>query len=326
MELREALHDPESRKSYALLLGSYLMLNRVDEAQTMSEEALSKKLDSPALRFYLYELGFLKNDASRMAQEVAWSSGKSGVEDLMLVAEADTAAYWGRLAKARELSTQAVVLADQSGEKETAAAYEAEAALREALFRNAAGARQWAAAALGLSNGRDTQYGAALAVASLGDAARSQTLTSDLAKRFPEDTIVQFNYLPTLRAQLALIRNDSSKAIEVLQIAIPYELGVPFAALSPALYPVYVRGTAHLAALHGSEVADNFQKILDHPGVVQNEPIGALAHLGLARAYVLQHETAKARAKYQDFLTLWKDADPDIPILKQAKAEYAKLQ
>jgi predicted Zn-dependent protease len=145
-------------------------------------------------------------------------------------------------------------------------------------------------------------------------------LADELARRFPEDTIVQFSYLPTIHAQLALSRNDSSKAIEALQTAAPYELG------SGGLYPVFVRGEAHLAVHQGSEAAPEFQKILDHRGIVLNSPIGALAHLGLARAYVLQGDTAKAKSAYQDFFALWKDADPDIPILKQAKAEYEKLK
>jgi len=171
------------------------------------------------------------------------------------------------------------------------------------------------------------EYGAALALAFGGDTARAEALAEDLAKRFPEDTLVQFNYLPTIRAQLALVRMDHSKAIEVLQAASPYELGTPSGnAYSPGLYPVYVRGKAYLAMHQGGEAAAEFRKILDNRGIALNEPIGALARVGLARAYVLQNDTAKAKAAYQDFLTLWKDADPDIPILKQAKAEYAKLQ
>ena len=229
----------------------------------------------------------------------------------------------------RELSRRAVASAERAEEKETAAGYQAEAAIREALFGNAAQARQQAAAALGLSDGRDVQYGAALALAIAGDAARAQAqvekLADDLAKRFPEDTIVQFNELPTIRAQLALNRNDAAGDIEALQAAAPYEFAGA-GTFTPALYPVYVRGEAYLASRQGREAAAEFQKILDHPGVVLNEPIGALAHLGLARAYALQGDTAKARAAYNDFLTLWKDADPDIPILRKAKAEYAKLK
>ncbi|HXP15881.1 MAG TPA: hypothetical protein VN868_02185, partial [Terriglobales bacterium] len=280
-------------------------------------------LDSPLLRIFIYELAFLQNDAAKMAQQVAWGAGKSGVEDVLLASEADTAAYFGRLGKAREFSRQAVASAERAQEKETAASYEAEAALREALFGNAPQARQRAAAALSLSNGRDVQYGAALALVFAGDAARAQAekLTDDLAKRSPEDTIVQFSYLPTIHAQLALSRSNASKAIKALQAAAPYELGSSFV----SLYPVYVRGEAYLSAHQGSAAAAEFQKIFDHPGVVLNQTIGALVHLQLGRAYVLDDKD-KARAAYQDFLTLWKDADPDIPILKEAKAEYEKLQ
>jgi len=321
-ESREALRlDPGSGASYANLVARYLYLNRLQEARATADEAQAKNLDSPPLRFKLYLLAFLKNDAAGMAQQVAWSGGKPGVEDALLGGEADTAAYSGRLTKAREVSGRAVTSAERAEEKENAAGNEAEAALREALFGNAADARQRAAAALALSRGRDVQFYAALALAFAGDAARAQALADDLAKRFPEDTIVQFNYLPTIHAQLALSHNDSSKAIEALQAAAPYELGQ-----GGGLYPVYVRGEAYLAAHQGSEAAAEFQKIFDQRGVVGNEPIGALAHLGLARAYSMPGSTAKARSAYRDFLTLWKDADPDIPILLQARAEYSKLK
>jgi tetratricopeptide (TPR) repeat protein len=263
-----------------------------------------------------------------MAQQVAWVADKSGVEDVLLAYESDTAGYSGRLQKAREFSRRAVASAKRAEEKETAANYEAESALREALFGNAVEARQRVAAALAVSTGRNMQYGTALTLTFAGDAARAQVLADDLGKRFTEDTVVQFNYLPTVHAQLALNRNDSSRAIEALQNAAPYEAGSPGsggAFLPVALYPVYVRGEAYLAAHQGNEAAAEFQKILDHRGVVQNGPIGALAHLQLGRAYAMSGETAKARSAYQDFLTLWKNADPDIPILKQAKAEYAKL-
>jgi len=321
-ESREALRlDPESGASYANLVAPYLYLNRLQEAKATADEAQAKNLDSPPLRFKLYVLAFLKNDAAGMAQQVAWSAGKPGVEDMLLGGEADTAAYSGRLAKARELSRRAVTSAERAEEKENAAGNEAEAALREALFGNAAEARQRARAALGLSTGRDVQFYAALALALAGDAARALARADDLAKRFPEDTVAQFNYLPTIHAQLALSHKDSSKAIEALQAASPYELGQ-----GGGLYPVYVRGQAYLAAHDGSEAAAEFQRIIDQRGVVGNEPIGALAHLGLARAYALEGDTAKARAAYNDFFTLWKDADPDIPILVAAKAEYAKLK
>jgi eukaryotic-like serine/threonine-protein kinase len=328
VEAQEALRrNPNSGLNYANLTFSYLNLNRLDEAKATAEQAQAKKLDSQSLRASLYQLAFLQNDAQGMARQAAWAAGKPAVEDVLLASEANTAAYFGRLAQAREFSRRAMASAEREEEKETAAGYEAEVALWEALFGNAAEARRRSAAALGLSNGRDVQYGAALALAFTGNAGQAQTLADDLGKRFPEDTLVKFKYLPTIRAQLALSRNDSSRAINILQVAAPYELGLPGGgAFSPTLYPVYVRGKSYLAAHQGGEAATEFQKILDQRGVVQNEAIGALAHLGLARAYVMQGNTANARAAFKDFLALWKDADPDIPILKQAKAEYAKLQ
>ena len=199
--------------------------------------------------------------------------------------------------------------------------------MREALFGNATEARHLAGAALALSNGQDVQCGVALALALVGDAAQADKLADDLAKRFPEDSIVQFNCVPTLRAQIALSRAEPSKATAVLQAATPYELATPSnGSFSFSLYPAFVRGEAYLRAHHPTEAAAEFQKLLDHRGLVVMEPIGALAHLGRARAYALQGDSAKAHAAYQDFLTLWKDADPDIPILIAAKAEYAKLK
>ena len=328
-ELRENLRLDPSALAYGNLVTSYLQLNRLEEARTTAEEAQKIKVDSPSLHFFLYQRAFLQNDTAGMAKEVAWSGGKPGEEDVLLANEADTAAYYGRLDKARNFSRQAAASAVRAEEKETASNYEAVAALREALFGNAPEARQRAAAALALSSGRDVQFGAALATSFAGDAARAQVLADELAKRFPEDTIVQFNYLPTIRGRLALGRNDSSKAVEALQVAAPYELGslaLTYNFNFISLYSAYVRGQAYMAANQGSEAAAEFQKILDHRGIVLNEPIGALAHLQIGRAYALKGDTAKARAAYQDFLTLWKDADPDIPILRQAKAEYAKLQ
>ena len=323
----ETLRLDASGVSYAYLVYPYLNLNRLEEARGVAKEAQTKNLDSPLLRGALYFLAFLENDTAGMEQQVAWSAGKPGIEEVLLSYEADTAAYSGRLGKARELSHRAVALAVRAGEKETAAGYEAEAALREALFGNATEARKRAAAALSISTGRDVQYGAALALALTGDASGAQALVDSLGKRFPEDTVTQFNYLPTLRAQLAVNFNDSSKAIEALQAAAPYELGSPVSggAFSPALYPIYVRAAAYLTGRQGSAAAAEFQKILERRGVVLNEPIGALAHLGLARAYTLQGDTAKAKPAYQEFFALWKGADPDIPILFAAKSEYAKL-
>jgi len=316
---------------YASLVDAYLSLNRLEEARTTAEEAQAKNLDSPYLRFELYRLAFLQNDGAGMAEQVTWAAGKRGVEDVLLGNEAETAAYSGRLGKAREFSRQAVASAKQAQQKETAARYEAGAALREALFGNAAEARQRGASALGLSTSRDVQYAVSLALSFIEDASREQAriekLADNLAERFPEDTVVQSNYLPTLRAQLAISRNDASKAIDALRTAAPYELGLTsYVGFSGTLYPVYVRGQAYVAAHQGGKAVVEFQKILDHRSVVVNEPMGVLAHLGLARAHAMAGNTAKARAAYQEFLALWKDADPDIPILKRARAEYAKLQ
>jgi serine/threonine protein kinase/predicted Zn-dependent protease len=317
--------SPDFPISYSTLSGNYIALNRLDEAKSVYEQATRRKLDSPTLRERLYQLAFLQNDVAGMAQQVAWSKGKPGAEDVLLSYESDTAAYSGRLGDARDLSRRAMDFAERSENKETAATYSAASGLREALFGNAGDARRVAAFALERSRGRDVQYGAALSFAYAGEIERARRLADDLGEMYPESTIVQFNYLPTVRAKLAVSRGDASEAIESLRGATPFELGRPSNDWA-ALYPVYVRGEAHLAAHQGSDAATEFQKIVERRGIVLLEPIGVLAHLGLARAFVLQSDAAKARAAYQDFFTLWKDADPDIPILKEAKTEYAKLK
>ncbi len=305
----------------------YLLLNRVQDAEAAAKEAPTKCADRhPELM--LYDIAFYRDDAAEMARQLGRGTGAPGMEDLLLAEDADTAAYFGHLGKARESSRRAADSAESAPEKETAAGYYAVSALREALFGNAAEARQQVMVAKKRSTGRDLDYGAALALAYAGDATRGQALADDLDKRFPEDTIMQFNYLPALRAKVALLHSKPQQALDILRVAAPYELGLPAVSIYnwPNLYPVYVRGEAYLAAHRGSEAAAEFQKILDHRGIVLNEPIGALVHLQLGRAYAMQGDTAKSRTAYQDFLTLWKDADPDIPIFKQAKAEYAKLQ
>ncbi len=319
--------QPESGLRYANLVQANLHLGRLEEGRAVAAKALEKNLDSPYLRLYLYQIAFLQNDAAGMAQQVAWAAGKPGVEDIMLSVEADTAAYYGQLEKARKLSVQAVASAQRAEERETASAYEADAAVREALFGNAAEARQRGGAALALSSGRMAKFGAALALAFAGDGERAQRLADELAKSFARDTVVNINFVPTIRAQIALNRRDFLRAIEELKSTAPFELGQPGdTSFTPSLYAVYVRGEAHLGAHQAKEAAAEFQKILDHRGVVVNEPIGSLAYLGLARAYALQGDTAKARAAYQEFLTLWKDADANVAVLKEAKAEAAKLQ
>jgi eukaryotic-like serine/threonine-protein kinase len=359
-EFRESVRlGPSESLNAGDFVEALLHLNRLDEARAAADEALSKNLDSASLRIHLYLLAFLKNDTTNMAQQVSWASGKPGKENVMLYMQASTAAYPGKLAAAREFSRQAATSADRAGEKEVEAGCEATAALWEAFYGNAAEARQHAAATLAKSNGRDAQYAAALALAVIGDSARAQALADDLQKRFPDDTVVRFNYLPTLHAQLFLNALDRSpdrlpehssarspdsssdrspdrsterspenvaKAVQALTVAAPYELGIPGnTTFWTNLYPVYVRGQAFLAAQQGPQAAAEFQKILDWRGVVANEPIGALAHLGLARSYALMGDAAKSRAAYNTFLALWKDADPNIPILKQATTEYAKL-
>jgi eukaryotic-like serine/threonine-protein kinase len=328
-EAREAVRlNLDNPISYRLLGASYIALNRLDEAKTTYRQALERKLDHPFIHVDLYEIAFLQSDATGMGQQAAWAAGKPGIEDNLLALEADTAAYSGRLRDARDFSRRAMDSAERAEEKETAATYSALSALREALFGNAEEARRGATSAMARSAGRDVQYGAALASAYAGDAGRAQGLTDDLGKKFPDDTIVRFNYLPTLRARLGVNRGNASEAIGSLRAAAPYELGMTTSSTYgwTGLYPVFVRGQAYLAANRGSEAAAEFQKILDHRGIVLNSPIAALAHLALGRAYTMQGDTVKAKAAYQDFLTLWKDADPNIPILVAAKAEYAKLK
>jgi eukaryotic-like serine/threonine-protein kinase len=328
-EAKEAITlKPDSPISYAFLMFADIALLRLDEAKTAYEQAQQNKLHSPLYSPALYQIAFLQNDAAGMARQVAESAGQPGAEDELLSLEADTAAYSGRLREARQFSRRAMNSAELAGGKEAAATYLALSALREALFGNTEEARKLATLATQRSTGRDVQYGTALALAYAGDDRRAQALTADLAKRFPEDTIVQFNYLPTLQARHEVTQGKTAEAMERLSAATRYELGQSTESTYgwTALYPVFVRGEVYLAARKGREAAVEFQKILDHRGVVVNQPIGALAHLQIGRAYAMQGETGKAKAAYQNFLTLWKDADPDISVLKQAKAEYAKLQ
>ena len=321
--------DPDFPLQYFVLASSYECLGRLGEAENTLHRASERKLDIPFFLRERYNIAFLKGDQAGMEREAALSQGKTGVEDEISDKEAFVLAYSGHLQQARRMSRQAADLAQQAGQRETAALYEAGAALREAFFGNAPAARQRATAALELSKDREVEYGAAVALAFSEDSSRSQTLADDLERRFGEDTSVRFSYGPALRAVLALNHGEPAKAIELLQIAVPYELGQPRSSIHGffgALYPVYARGEAYLAAHQGAEAAAEFQKILDHRGIVLSDPIGALTRLQLARAFALSGEKARAKAAYQDFLTLWKDADPDIPILQQAQAEYAKLQ
>jgi eukaryotic-like serine/threonine-protein kinase len=316
--------EPDFDIGYAVLAFSYVALGRIDEAENTLQQASERKLQNPFIPIARYSIAFLKGDKAGMEREAAQAQGEHGVEDWMSNFQGLVLAYFGHLEEARKMSQRAAALARQANQRETAALYETDAALREAFFGNAILARQRAMAALGLSKSRDVEYAVAFTLGLSGDSSRSQTLADDLSRRFPEDTRAVFSYIPTLRAVLALNRKEPSKAVELLQAAIPYELAA--GSRAHRLYPAYVRGQAYLTTRQGRDAILEFRKILDHRGIVVSEPIGALAHLGLGRAYALQSDTAKARAAYQDFLTLWKDADPDIPILKQAKVEYAKLQ
>jgi DNA-binding winged helix-turn-helix (wHTH) protein/tetratricopeptide (TPR) repeat protein len=325
---REALRlDPSDASNYTVVAYSYLLLNRLGEARNTIQEAQKNGFDAP-LRGPQYLLAFLENNATGMSQQAAWSSGKPGEEDLFLGQEADTSAYYGRLVDARGFSQRAVASANQAELKETEAEHEADMALMEALMGNEREAQERATIALEHSTGRDVQYGAALALALTKDSTRVRSLADDLARRFPEDTHVQYSYLPTLRAQLALNRKDATQAIETLQVGLPYDLALePTTGVLPlSLYPAYVRGYAYLAARRGTEAAAEFNKIVEHPGVVANEPIGALAHLGLGRAYAIQGEVARSRAAYADFFAKWKNADRGIPRLAEAKEEYSSLR
>jgi eukaryotic-like serine/threonine-protein kinase len=305
---------PDIELPYEVLAQSYLNLDRLDEAAVIFQQAKARGIDSPSLHELDWELAFLKGDTAEMAREEAWAAGKLETKDLLAGYQLGTAVYAGHFAQANDLTARAVASARAAGEKERVAGYLAQAALREALVGNLAEARQRASAALQVSD----KIAAGLALALAGDLAQAEKFAADESKRYPQDTPVQFIFLPTIRAGIALGQRSPAKAIADLQAV---ENVANF-----SLYPVYLRGEAYLAAHQGSEAAGEFQKIIDHRGIVGTSPFGALAHLGLARAYILRGDTAKAKAAYQDFLTLWKDADPDIPILKEAKAEFAKLQ
>jgi len=313
--------------SYSNLVAANVRLNRMDEAKQIAAEAVSKGFESGATHEYLYEIAFLKQDAEGMKEHVEWAEGKPGVENLMLSLEAGTAAYRGKLDQARDLSKKAEASAIHAGEREMAAGCAAAAALWEALYGNPSKAKERAWGTLALSNGRDAEYVAALALALNGDAGGANALIEDLEERFPDDSVVRFNYLPTLRAQVALIGpGGAGKAIEALAVAKANELGIPGGSTFwTSLYPVYVRGEAYLAAGEGTQAAAEFQKITDWPGVVLNEPIGALAHLGLGRAHVKAGDVKKGREAYERFFALWKEADGGIPALHEAQWEYQKL-
>jgi len=318
---------PDFAIGYVSLGNAYLRLGRPAEAQKALLRASGRKIEAPYLSLLRYDVAFLKDDKAGMEREAAQAQGKSETQDWIFDHAAFVVAYTGHLQEARIMSQRAVDFAQEAGHREKAALFETRVALREAFFGNALAAKQSATEALALAEDREVQFGAAFALALSGDASRAQTLANDLEKSFPEDTAVRFNYMPSVRALLVLNHGEPTKATELLHTAVPNELGQPRSANGyfGALYPIYVRGLAYLASHQGAQAAGEFQKILDHRGAVIVDPISVLAHLQLGRAYALSGDETKAKIAYQDFLTLWKDADHDIPVLKQAKAEYAKL-
>jgi eukaryotic-like serine/threonine-protein kinase len=325
VETQEALRLKSTATGYGNLSFEYIALDRLDDAEKILREAQAKGFDGLDIRGNLYLLAFRRGDSKGMEQQLAWAAGRAGDEDAMLSGQADTDAYYGKLARARDDSRRAVESAVRAGSKETAALWQAFAGLREAEFGNTAAARENTDAALSLQSGTDVKLLAALTLARVGDTARAKRLVEELERErtASTDTMLKLYCLPTIHGAIEISKNNPSQGILDLEASAPYELGGPLG--FPYLYPVWVRGHAYMAAQNGVAAAAEFQKLIDHPGVTMNQPIGSLAHLELGRAYALSGDNAKARAAYQNFLTLWKDADPDIPILVAAKSEYAKL-
>jgi serine/threonine protein kinase/tetratricopeptide (TPR) repeat protein len=307
------------------LANSFLALNRFDEAKAVLDQGLAHRITPEALADSYYSLAFLRNDSEAMQKQFALAMGKPGDEDSMLSQQSDTEAYRGRLKQAREYSQRAVESAQRNGTREVAAAWAVNQAFREAEFGNSSIARQEAASALQLAHGgRYVRALSALTLVRAGDTSQAQKIADDLVKTYPEDTILNSYWLPAVLAIKEVNRHNSAKALELLRAALPYELGNPYPTVGP-LSPVYFRGYALVAAGQAREAAAEFQKILDHRGIVLNSPLGALAHVGLARALVASGNQSAARTAYQDFFALWNDADPGVPILLQAKLEYARL-
>ena len=324
----EALRlQPDNVIAAENLSQAYMALNRFDEAQKILTQTLARKLDDDLIHVGLYGIDFLQGNALGMATQIAWFGAKPDLEHERWALESDTESYYGHLQRARELTRRAVEKAIGTDNKEAGAGWEANAALEDAVFGNLARARKEAEESLHLAPGnRDIETETALVFAMARDSARAEALAEDLGQRFPLHTLVQSYWLPTIRAELALERNSAVRAVESLQMVTPLEWSnTAFSLNISCLYPVYVRGQAYLAEGQGSAAAAEFHKLLDHRGIIQNCPLGAVAYLGLARAYHLAGDIAKSRSAYQDFFRLWKDAGPDIPILRQAKAEYAKL-
>jgi predicted Zn-dependent protease len=314
--------EPDTVASHLVVAFKALALNRLDEAEAALGDEKVRKLDSEGyVQLIEYYLAFLRDDTGRM-QKLIETKGKH--PEWLYYCQADTEAYHGRVRDAQDFARRAR-LADKESRTVYAAFSQVGNALQEADFGSREQVRRSVSAALVLSNNPATRSKAALALARIGDTGRAQAWAAELVKEFPQDTMLKGYWVPSIQAAINLHLNDPARAIKDLDPAARYELAHTSDDAFAPLYPVYLRGQAFLAAHRGREAAAEFQKYIEYPGLVLNFYLGALARLGLARAYALQGDTAKARAAYQDFLTLWKDADRDIPILGEAKAEYAKL-
>ena len=320
--------DPGSTAWYENLATAYIALQRLDEAQTVLNQAFARHLEDPSLHADLYALAFLRDDPIGMEREISWSTWKPGGEDTMLALEADTEAYAGHVKKARELSRRAVESAKNSQLTEPAAIWEGIAALREAFYGNPAEARAGAEKVLEIApSSRDAQILAALVLSRVGEARRAQSLVDNLAAGHVSNTVMQSAWLPAIRAEGEMRNHNAERAIELLEVVKPYERGQLIGNLSySCMIPAYLRGEAYLDAKQGPQALLEFQKLLDNRGVVGNCWSGALAHLEQGRAQALDHDFDRARYSYQKFFALWKNADPEVPILKSARAEFAKLK
>jgi eukaryotic-like serine/threonine-protein kinase len=320
---------PDQWIFYLELCAESWCAGRRKDSEEVLRLASERKIETPKLLVFEYDLAFLTDDRDGMQKVVKAAQGNPDAVDWMADAQAFSFAHAGRLKEARVLSHQATALAQQQGDRERAAQFTIKSALWEAFFGNAREAKQAVASALALANSRELEYGAAVAAGLSGDSKQAQALAGHLEAEFPEDTSVRFSYLPVIHSIVALNHNDPARAIAALEPAIPYELGAPRCSVViffGALYPILFRGEAYLAAHKGPEAAREYQKLLDHSGPMIGDPVAVLAHLGLARSYALSGDASNARNQYKEFLDLWKDADPDLPVLHQARTELARLQ
>jgi serine/threonine protein kinase/Tfp pilus assembly protein PilF len=314
--------QPNNVNALTSLMGDYLALDQAEKAKDVFEEARKRNLDHNFLGLYRYYAAFLEGDSETMQRQLDWAMGRPGAEDLLLSAESDTEAFYGRLERARSFTNRAAQSAKNADAPETAAGWKANAALYEVEVGNKVQARAIASDALEMSRGRDVEAQIALALARAGQLARAEKIAAKLDAEYPRGTMVQNYWLPTIRAAIELQNNNANKAIELLEETIPYELGN---GLLGHMYPAYLRGEAYLKLGRGHEAAGEFQKVIEHRGVVLNFVIGSLARLQLARAAAMSGDTASARKRYEDFLGLWKGADANLPVLTAARTEYKSL-